>query len=128
MVSHEYDEPDEYVVQLVSGSADCQDVAYDTVLVKEKTTTGIEEQDEQTSIYGFKNQVFIDFHGNAPDDATVTIYNQLGQKVVTTQEISGNNDKMIIEVDVPSGVYVVKIRNQEGDVRTKLVHLNRINE
>ncbi|MBM3405618.1 MAG: T9SS type A sorting domain-containing protein [Bacteroidetes bacterium] len=55
---------------------------------------------------------------NATDDATATIYNSLGQPVITQLITPGKTHK--ISLNTPSGYYIVKAVNNDDVVAQKV--------
>ncbi|MBM3405021.1 MAG: T9SS type A sorting domain-containing protein [Bacteroidetes bacterium] len=78
---------------------------------------GMEELGNVTiTIYSSQKDVFITY--NATDDATATIYNSLGQPVITQLITPGKTHK--ISLNTPSGYYIVKAVNNDDVVAQKV--------
>jgi hypothetical protein len=54
------------------------------------------------------------------DKATVSVYNALGQKVITEKEINGDSAEINVNA-LPKGVYIVKVTNGKEVSNTKIV-------
>jgi|GEM_PF-1436943 len=70
----------------------------------------------KVTIYSSNKDVFISYTGT--DDATATIYNNLGQPVTTQVITPGKTHK--ISLNTPSGYYIVKMVNHDDVVAQKV--------
>ena len=94
--------------------------ASDRFLLHFKSTNGIEESEinNDFEIYSFSSNLYI-LNPNRLD-ATVVVYNALGQEVKKMQ-INGD-EKSNFYLNIEAGYYVVKVINSES-ISTKKVHL-----
>ena len=85
-----------------------------------KTPVNIQET-EQSTISVFPNPAHTQFRVTNTEDASITLYNILGQEV---KQIQGTAEQTTIYTDnLPAGIYVLKVE-KEGTVFTKKVQVS----
>ncbi len=93
-------------------------------------STGVDNLDLAKQISMFPNpstgKVFVSIEGNNLPDFTVTVYNILGETVVTPANYKAGTSRIEMDLsDVSSGVYLVKIQNNQSSVVKHLTVTHR---
>ena len=91
-VSHTYAAPGTYTVTLTSDNADCNAVSTQQITVTAKVVSNLNSITDKTgiNIWSYGNTVFVDFRKQMKEQATIEIYNVLGQQL--SNEPSGHSN------------------------------------
>ena len=119
---HSYADTGTYTVTLiVVGANGCSATAAQTITVTENTTTGINNLggNKSITIWSNENRVYVDFSKQTKVEATIEIYNVLGQQLVN--ETFGRSTIYTKPISNLEAAYViVKVKN-DNVVTTKRV-------
>lgn len=119
-VSYQYTQPGVYTVTLTVTNADgCVSTTSQLITVTEATTTGIVNlTGNGVNIFSFNNTVVVDFGKAKNVDATVDIYNLLGQKLTSEKTIGNVYAKNIS--DISAAYVIVRVNNNGVESRKKV--------
>ena len=68
-----------------------------------------------------------DFSGTWPSSFNLTLYDIMG-KIVLDRQLQKTGDKMEYQVsDIPSGIYIVRVKTPDQVVKRKIIKQNHIN-
>jgi hypothetical protein len=82
----------------------------DRIVLHLNSTVGIDENENtHFNVYAMRNQIFVEGTYNQTYD--ISVYNVLGQAVYFDSRLQNNQ---IIELSVPAGTYIVKLRSEYG--------------
>jgi hypothetical protein len=82
----------------------------DRIVLHLNSTVGIDENETtHFNVYAIRNQIFVEGTYNQTYD--ISVYNVLGQAVYFDSRLQNNQ---IIELSVPAGTYIVKLRSEYG--------------
>ena len=94
-----------------------------SILFKSVSVINATSNVAETSSYVFRNQnnqIIVNYSGRLSDDASIAVYNVMGEKQIAMKMI---NSSTLINQELPSGVYLVTITNS-GTKATKRVIIN----
>ncbi len=122
-VIHSYGDTGTYTVSLIVVSANgCSNTTTQTVTVKAEVQTGLNNLNgnQNITIWSNGNTVYVDFSRQVKTDATVEIYNILGQQLVN--EKYGRSSIFTATLDkLEAGYVIVKVRNNNNITTRRLV-------
>ncbi|MBN2616147.1 MAG: T9SS type A sorting domain-containing protein [Bacteroidales bacterium] len=75
-----------------------------------------------TLLYAYQSRVFIQNKDNSPITGQVKIYNLLGQ-VVYQKQVS-ETSRVVLNPNVTTGIYIVRLQDNKGNVLTKKVSIS----
>jgi hypothetical protein len=82
----------------------------DRIVLHLNSTVGIDENETtHFNVYAMRNQIFVE--GTYNQTYGISVYNVLGQAVYFDSRLQNNQ---IIELSVPAGTYIVKLRSEYG--------------
>jgi hypothetical protein len=82
----------------------------DRIVLHLNSTVGIDENETtHFNVYAIRNQIFVE--GTYNQTYEISVYNVLGQAVYFDSRLQNNQ---IIELSVPAGTYIVKLRSEYG--------------
>ncbi len=119
---HNYSNEGTYVVTLTAVNADgCSSTAQQTITVTAKTTTGLVEADNSSiKVWSNGNRVFVDFSKLKHVEATVSMFNLLGQQLHS--EFFGKNTVYSYAFSsIDAGYVMVSVKTEEGVVTRKVL-------
>lgn len=121
VTSHQYADSGTYTITLTITNADgCVSVATQTVTITQPVVSGIQNNGrEPINIWSNANRVFVDFSGQGNVDATVEIYNVLGQLLVL--EPFNRSSIYTRAINGLEAAYVIVRVKNEGEVKVKRV-------
>ena len=126
IASHDYPQPGVYNVTFMASSATgCSSSSTKSITVTSRSTTGINNisYDNNIAIWSNDNKVYVDFAQVSQVQATVTIYNILGQQMF--QDRISNNGLFAKEIDnIEAGYIVVNVKNGDSAVTRKVFIAN----
>jgi hypothetical protein len=119
-VAYQYIQPGVYTVTLAVTNADgCVSTTSQLITVTEATATGIVTLTSNgVNIFSFNNTVVVDFGKAKNVDATIDIYNLLGQKL-TSEKTAGNVYAKNIS-DISAAYVIVRVNNNGVESRKKV--------
>ncbi len=124
---HAYTTAGTYTVTLtVTNAGGCSSTTTQTVTATEKATTGLNNitNSKGISIWSNENKVFIDFSKQTKVEATIEIYNVLGQQLVN--EKFGRSTVYTKSIGNLEAAYViVKVKNDNEIITKKLLITNK---
>ncbi len=122
-ISHQYAQEGVYSVTMMVENADaCQGSTSQSITVTAKATTGINElAKDKIAIWSNEDRVYVDFSSQKNVEATISIYNLLGQ-VISTEQFGKSTIYTRTLNNLEAGYVVVSVKNNEG-VTTKQVFI-----
>ncbi len=123
--THSYAGEGSYLVSLTVSNADgCSSTTSQMVTVTAKTTTGIANLNEgKLAIWSNSNRVYVDFSKLKVNEATIDIYNLLGQKV-SSEKWSKSSIYSRELNNLEAGYVLVSVKTELG-ISTKKVFITR---
>ncbi len=119
--THSYAQAGVYTVKLtVSNIGGCISTTQQTVTVTAKTATGIKDlTDGKIAIWSHANMVYVDFSKAKNVEATIDIYNILGQ--VVSSETFGKTSIYSRQLNnLDAGYVIVSVKNADGTLTKKV--------
>jgi hypothetical protein len=102
----------------------CDDVA-SKIMVVGNATTGLSiKGSEALKVYGQGNHLIIEFNSTNSDKANLAMFNMLGQKVESINDLSTINGRSeVILTNIKPGYYIVQVLTG-SKVYNKKIHLS----
>ncbi len=120
-VYYQYDEPGVYIVELTVITAEgCISTFTHDLEVIAKTATGIENAATNgINIFSTGAQVVVDLSSSDWADATVSVYNALGQQLLLQSVNTAERNVLDVE-QATNGIYIVNITNGKETISRKV--------
>jgi hypothetical protein len=120
-------EPGTYTVTLtVTNSDGCSSTATQTINVTQNTTGLQNITEDNIQIFSFRNNVFVDFSKMKHVDATIQVYNLIGQELSNEKCTTSSIYKKAFD-NLEAAYVLVKVRNGEK-ITTQKVFITSLNK
>lgn len=114
-----------YKVTLTVSNAGCQDVVEQYFKVNELTSINETNLFEDITVLVNKNEIMLYLNNQEVKNVTISLNNTLGQNILAKKVVAGINHQEKLTVNTARGIYLLSIKDELGNIKTKKIVLGK---